>query len=696
VKARLPVVFVVLCALLAAALTAPLGVRASTPLLPPPIFPEIDPVVSENYRPVYALPLYRLKYTVGGTTWHVYTTGEAERAARLAMGYVDDGIVTYVSPIKLPGTLALNRWVYSGRTYFLSASPSTNAGDFGYSNWGPVGYVYPPMTAAPPSGQQNIYRYMRTVPAGDSQWFSDNYYTPDSAWPKPANYRARGATFRAWSDKKIVQKITLETIGPDLVGWSTVNIKWSVLQSFGVVELLYSVDEGATWQSIVKNRPAADGQYEWTVPNLSAAKVYVMAKWSTQAGYPALATMAGFPFKITRNLSMPIFLLPPIIIIDLPPAAPTNLTAAGIGLAPEIKLTWEDNSTVETGFVIERKTGSGPFAGVGTAAADATSYSDTGVAPGTVYTYRVKAKGSVTDSTYSNEAEGVYLAAPETEVPMGGPESPSGLQAVQLTGLERIVRLTWTKSVTPGVLGYVVERNVSGPWVQIVDLPATAATHLDGELADPSITAASYRVMAYDEFALSAPAEATLTLTAPPAFTFDGTQSGWAEAELVEAYLAGLTYPGIMSQFGRPITREEFCTIAVKLYEKLTGLVAVPGLDPFEDTDNPEVLKAYGLDIVRGMSATVFAPYDNITRQQMCVMIFRAIKAAGKSTDIPSGGSFPFNDAGSIAAWAINEVRFCYHHVIMKGTSPTTISPGLNTPREQAIILLLRAYNAFK
>ena len=49
--------------------------------------------------------------------------------------------------------------------------------------------------------------------------------------------------------------------------------------------------------------------------------------------------------------------------------------------------------------------------------------------------------------------------------------------------------------------------------------------------------------------------------------SLDGTQSSWAVNELREAYSFNLTYPTIMNNYKRDITREEFSTIAVKLYE---------------------------------------------------------------------------------------------------------------------------------
>lgn len=173
---------------------------------------------------------------------------------------------------------------------------------------------------------------------------------------------------------------------------------------------------------------------------------------------------------------------------------------------------------------------------------------------------------------------------------------------------------------------------------------------------------------------------------------FDGTQSGWAETELEEAYDQGLTYPDVMGDFTKFITREEFCTLAVRLYERLTGLAAQIGDDPFTDTDNPEILKAYKLGIVNGVSATSFAPDNNITRQEICVMIFRALNVSLPTLDKSTAGDFPFSDQNRIATWALEAMRFAYRNQIMKGLSADLIGPLNNTTREQAIVLLKRTF----
>ena len=94
-----------------------------------------------------------------------------------------------------------------------------------------------------------------------------------------------------------------------------------------------------------------------------------------------------------------------------PPTAPANLTAAAVS-SSQIDLTWTDSDT-ETGFMIERCTGAGcsDFAQIATVGANVTSYSDTGLAAATSYTYRVRAYNAG-DSDYSNTASATTQAAP--------------------------------------------------------------------------------------------------------------------------------------------------------------------------------------------------------------------------------------------------------------------------------------------
>jgi Fibronectin type III domain len=80
------------------------------------------------------------------------------------------------------------------------------------------------------------------------------------------------------------------------------------------------------------------------------------------------------------------------------------LTATAVS-SSEIDLSWTDNSDNETEFKVERSTDAGiTFIQIATVDADVTTYPDTGLAPSTTYSYRVRASNSTGDSDYSNTA----------------------------------------------------------------------------------------------------------------------------------------------------------------------------------------------------------------------------------------------------------------------------------------------------
>ncbi len=87
------------------------------------------------------------------------------------------------------------------------------------------------------------------------------------------------------------------------------------------------------------------------------------------------------------------------------PAAPTSLTVVTVaGTNTQLRLAWVDNSSNETGFLIERCTGNNctNFAQVASVATNVTTYTDTGLVRRTTYRYRVRATNAAGNSAYSN------------------------------------------------------------------------------------------------------------------------------------------------------------------------------------------------------------------------------------------------------------------------------------------------------
>jgi hypothetical protein len=97
---------------------------------------------------------------------------------------------------------------------------------------------------------------------------------------------------------------------------------------------------------------------------------------------------------------------------------------SGVAFAGQNTLTWVDNSNNEDKFNIERRVAActaitpafSPLTSVGK---DVTTYVDTAVVEGTLYSYRVNAENAAGKSAYSNCAERL--------VPFTVPNAPGGL-----------------------------------------------------------------------------------------------------------------------------------------------------------------------------------------------------------------------------------------------------------------------------
>jgi YVTN family beta-propeller protein len=90
---------------------------------------------------------------------------------------------------------------------------------------------------------------------------------------------------------------------------------------------------------------------------------------------------------------------------DSPPSAPSGLEAETIG-DTEIELTWNDNSTDELGFKIERREDSeDAFVQIAKADDNTESYADDELEGGTTYHYRIRSYNEAADSVASSSAE---------------------------------------------------------------------------------------------------------------------------------------------------------------------------------------------------------------------------------------------------------------------------------------------------
>jgi hypothetical protein len=152
------------------------------------------------------------------------------------------------------------------------------------------------------------------------------------------------------------------------------------------------------------------------------------------------------------------------------------------------------------------------------------------------------------------------------------------------------------------------------------------------------------------------------------------------------ASLVGIDYT-------KPITREQFAELAVKLYEVSANATAdQTSPNPFQDTSNPEILKAFKLGIVKGISASRFEPGAYTNREQIAAMLCRTVKDIKPDGDFSTGGAPTFADANLISSWALENVKFMTKSGYIAGVGGNRFDPKGTATCEQAIAIAVRVY----
>ena len=177
--------------------------------------------------------------------------------------------------------------------------------------------------------------------------------------------------------------------------------------------------------------------------------------------------------------------------------------------------------------------------------------------------------------------------------------------------------------------------------------------------------------------------------------------SGWAVEGYQSASEAGLvSYSIVSNNLQDRITREEFCELAMNLYEKLTNENLPKSVkSPFTDTDNVAVAQAYNYGIVNGTSDTTFSPNAQVTREQMAKMLISTLTASEVSINISDGAETgyvsEFKDGNDVSAWAMSSVNTALNYELMTGVTDNTLEPLAATSREQAIVIVNRSFSKF-
>ncbi|TMC67297.1 MAG: fibronectin type III domain-containing protein [Chloroflexi bacterium] len=186
--------------------------------------------------------------------------------------------------------------------------------------------------------------------------------------------------------------------------------------------------------------------------------------------------------------------------------APGSFTATAVAFN-QINLTWQDNSTNETGFeVYQSTTGpAGSFSLLVTTGPRATSYSDFGVVGSKEYCYEVRAfRTTGRKNNYSDFSAVACATTPRSLVPA----PPSAVNAAPYNGYA--VHVTWMDNSTDES-NFRIERSgtATGPWTAIATFSANSTSLYDYQVAREQL--ACYRVFALNSYGDSDPSNVFCT-----------------------------------------------------------------------------------------------------------------------------------------------------------------------------------------
>ena len=316
--------------------------------------------------------------------------------------------------------------------------------------------------------------------------------------------------------------------------------------------------------------------------------------------------------------------------------APTNLTATAD--AAGISLKWTDNSTVESGYKVERKEGGGAWVEINAdnIAANTTTYADTTAQEGKTYTYRVRAwrdyAYSPDYSGYSNEVTATIslIAAPTNLTATAGVNS---------------ITLNW-KDNSDNETHFIIERREEGEgWGQMDSVGANITTFTD-TLVLPGKTY-TYKVNAVKEGTpiSSSPYSNEVTVTfgiAPPK-----PVASMDNFKLINTYTSG-----------------QFTDVNEDAW--------------YGYNDQRVIATAYNYGLMKGTSTTTFKPAGNFT-------IAEAVTVAARVHSIYWTGKEDFVNGNP---WYQNYVDYAVKNGIIKATDFT----NYNAPATRAQMAYIFAH----
>lgn len=140
----------------------------------------------------------------------------------------------------------------------------------------------------------------------------------------------------------------------------------------------------------------------------------------------------------------------------------------------------------------------------------------------------------------------------------------------------------------------------------------------------------------------------------------------------------------------KPATRLD---VAEALFA-LAGETETESAAPFSDTGSPAVAWLYENGIGAGFEDGTFRPDENVTREQLAMLIYNYMKYQGKDvSNIEGMGIYEYTDYNDISEWALTAVRYCRNAGLIPTGPGMAYGPGETVAKAELAGLLSEISN---
>lgn len=192
--------------------------------------------------------------------------------------------------------------------------------------------------------------------------------------------------------------------------------------------------------------------------------------------------------------------------------------------------------------------------------------------------------------------------------------------------------------------------------------------------------------------------------TAPKITFSDMNQAPWAEKavyaladrRIINGYPDGTFKPN------NPVTRAEFSKIIVLVSGRYTPAVETYTSNftdvPVKDWSYSYVSAAHKFGFIKGRSETIFDPNSNITRADLCLIVYRYIKTLNsefKAKTNADGTPITFADAASVPVWDVEAVNALYSNGVapLRDVANNKFDPTAPATRAECALIVYNATN---